>query len=366
LLIDPTQPYNNLPGLPPEQSLESIELYKALVKASTSLAELSATAEHLPNQAALYQSVILLEAKASSEIEQIVTTDGKLFGAETSSGGIDPMTKEVQRYGQAIQAGWGADRPLSPPVMENICSIIKDRQMQIRKVPGTSLKRQSDGRVIYTPPVGEALLRELLHNLFGWLNEDDDLHPIIKSALAHYQFESIHPFTDGNGRTGRILVVLYLVEQRLIKTPVLFLSGEILRDREKYYSLLQSTREDNDFLPYLIWFVELLHRAADQSIIRANKVRDAMQSVKKRIRELDSNMYSQDLVNALFRGPLVFAEHLVELDVAGSVSTAHNYLKKLEEAGLIDRHPDLFNRRVAYINNDFLEALAGEVDLSSS
>lgn len=362
-MFDPKKPFYDLPLLPPKQVLESVELLKALVPASEALAKLSVTAEHLPNQAALYQSVILLEAKASSEIEQVVTTDDKLFGSESSQKAIDPMTKEVRRYGEAVNYGWQENKPLCTPVMEKICSIIKNKQMQVRKVPGTALINNS-GQTIYTPPDTEGLLRDLLGNLFNWMNSDDDVHPIIKAAIAHYQFESIHPFTDGNGRTGRIMVVLYLVEQKLLNTPVLFLSGEILKDRETYYSLLQSTHKSNDFFPYCIWFINLVYRASIQSTVRANKVRIAMQEFKHSIRELDPNIYSQDLVNVLFLGPIVFAHQLVDYDVAGSLSTAHAYLKKLESAGLLTKSKGRYNRKIGYFNHSLVEALSDEIDLS--
>ncbi len=362
-MFDPNKPYYDLPRLPPEQVLESIELFKELVPASEALAKLSASAEHLPNQGALYQSVILLEAKASSEIEQVVTTDGKLFGCESPENVVDPMTKEVRRYGEAVHHGWNAKKPLCTNVMEEICTIIKNKPMGIRKVPGTALT-QASGQIVYTPPDNEKLLRDLLDNLFIWMNKDDGIHPIIKAAIAHYQFESIHPFTDGNGRTGRIMVVLYLVEQKLINAPVLFLSGEILKNKEAYYSLLQSTHKTNDFFPYLIWFIKLIYRASKQSSIRANKVRIAMLELKNDIRKLDMNMYSQDLVNVLFRGPIIFASQLVEHGVAGSKSTAHAYLKKLESAGLLFKSKERYNRKVGYVNGSLLDALSDEIDLS--
>ncbi len=362
-MFNPEKPYYDLPLLPPEQALESLELFKVLVPASEALAKLSVTAEHLPNQAALYKSVILLEAKASSEIEQVITTDAKLFGSESPQKAADPMTKEVHRYGEAIHHGWNIEKPLCQTVMEEICTIIRNKPVQVRKVPGTALTK-TNGQIVYTPPDGEKLLRDLLDNLFIWMNREDDIHPIIKAAIAHYQFESIHPFTDGNGRTGRIMVVLYLVEQKLLNAPVLFLSGEILKDREAYYSLLQNTHETDDFSPYLTWFVKLIHRASEQSSIRANKVRLAMQEVKNKIRRLDPHMYSQDLVNVLFRGPVIFANHLVEFGVAGSTSTAHSYLKKLESAGLLFKSDSRYERKIGYINGHLLDALHDEIDLS--
>ena len=363
-MFDPKKPYYALPLLPPDNPIESMQLYKRLVPASEALAKLSATAEHLPNEAALYESVILLEAKASSEIEHIVTTDGDLFSSESSRQAADPLTKEVHRYAEAMQLGWKTDRPLCTPLAEQICTAIKDYEMIVRKVPGTSLKRPSTGEIIYTPPDGESLLRDLLDNLFSWMNAENDIHPIIKAAIAHYQFESIHPFTDGNGRTGRIMVVLYLIEQKLLSTPALFLSGEILKGRESYYSLLQTTRETGDFIPYLIWFVDLVYKASVESTDRANNVRKAMQKTKNDIRVLNQSMYSQDLVNLLFRGPIIFANQLVDNGIAGSISTAHTYLKNLESAKIIMRSEKRFNRKVGYINTRLLDALSGEIDLS--
>jgi Fic family protein len=363
-MFNPIKPYYDLPKLPPSNSIETLGLFKALVPSSEALAKLSATAEHLPNEAALYQSVILLEAKASSEIEQIVTTDGDLFSSESSSQAIDPLTKEVHRYAEAMNLGWGNDRPLCTPLVEQICSVIKGYEVTVRKVPGTSLKRPSTGEIVYTPPDGETLLRDFLDNLFAWMNADNDIHPIIKAAIAHYQFESIHPFTDGNGRTGRIMVVLYLIEQKLLNTPALFLSGEILKDRESYYSLLQTTRETEDFIPYLKWFVKLVHRASIQSTTRANNVREEMQRVKQELRSANTNIYSQDLVNLLFKGPLIFAHQLVKAGIAGSLSTAHTYLKELESMSIVIRSDRRYNRKVGYISNRLLDALSGEIDLS--
>jgi cell filamentation protein, protein adenylyltransferase len=363
-MFDPEKPYYDLPLLPPKQKLESIELFKALIPASEALAKLSATAEHLPNQSALYESVILLEAKASSEIEQVVTTDNKLFGSESPQKAPDPMTKEVHRYANAIRHGWKSEKPICTNIMEEMCSIIRDKAVRVRKVPGTALSQRSTGKIVYTPPDVEKLLRDLLDNLFAWLNNEDGIHPIIKAAIAHYQFESIHPFTDGNGRTGRIMVVLYLVEQKLLQAPVLFLSGEILRSRETYYTLLQKTHETNDFFPYLMWFINLIQIASLRSTTRALYVRVAMLEVKNKIREIDKKIYSQDLVNVLFRSPIIFANHLVYYGVAGSTSTAHSYLKKLESSGLLIRSDTKYNRKTGYINSHLLNALSGEIDLS--
>ena len=362
-MFDPSQPYYDLPLLPPKQNIETIEIYKSLTSASAALAKLSATASNLPNQAALYESVILLEAKASSEIEQIITTDNSLFGSESSTKAPDPITKEVYRYADAIQHGWLlSNRPLCTPVMEEICSIIKGKEMHVRKIPGTALTK-GNGEIVYTPPDGERLLRDLLSNLFHWMNENNDVHPIIKAALAHYQFESIHPFTDGNGRTGRIMVVLYLVEQGLLEAPVLFLSGEILGNKGDYYDFLQSTRETGDFHSYLIWFIRLVEKASIQSTNRANNVKKEMLYLKNELRENKPKIYSQDLINILFKNPVIFAHQLVDNGVAGSLSNAHVYLKELESMGILFRSEEKYDRKVGYISRRLFKALSGEISL---
>ncbi|MBA3014282.1 MAG: Fic family protein [Proteobacteria bacterium] len=248
--------------------------------------------------------------------------------------------------------------------MKKCAQLLEANLYELEKFPERLFLSLLQGKSFTHPPDGEKLIRDLLDNLFKWMNNEDEVHPIIKAAIAHYQFESIHPFTDGNGRTGRIMVVLYLVEQKLLDAPVLFLSGEILRNRESYYSLLQKTHETNDFFPYLMWFIGLIHTASLRSTTRALKVRVAMQEVKNKIREIDINMYSQDLVNVLFRSPIIFANHLVHFGVAGSTSTAHAYLKKLESSGLLIRSSRRYNRKTGYINNHLLNALSGEIDLS--
>ncbi|MBL4819607.1 MAG: hypothetical protein JKY98_01275, partial [Gammaproteobacteria bacterium] len=171
-------------------------------------------------------------------------------------------------------------------------------------------------------------------------------------------------FVDGNGRTGRILVVLYLVEQGLLNAPVLFLSGEILKERESYYLLLQKTRETNDFSQYLLWFIEIVYRASVQPTIRANNVRNEMLIVKNELRKSHPVIYSQDLVNLLFRTPVLFANQLVDSGIAGSLSTAHTYLKELERAGIIFRSSKRYNRKVGYVSSRLMNALSGEIDLS--
>ena len=361
--FDSTTPYLDLPRLPPEQSLISVDLLNKLIPAAEKLAKLSAIAAHLPNPRVLFENVMMLEAKDSSEIENIVTTNEKLFAAMVQSNVPDRMTKEVQRYSQAIKSGWEEQRPLCTNTIEEICSIIKDKPMTVRKVPGTALTSLKDGSIIYTPPDGETLLRDLLDNLFEWMHDDsDNLHPIIKAAIAHYQFESIHPFTDGNGRTGRIMIVLYLVEKQILSSPVLFLSSIILKYKDLYYLHLQTTRESGDFIPYLDWFISVISMAASESNIRALNVETCMMQTKNIIRNSHPQIYSQDLVNVIFLSPFIYAYFLVDTGIVRSISTAHSYLKKLAELGILEVAPWRINRKTCYVNSKLLSVLTKAIE----
>lgn len=354
-MLDPKAPYYDLPLLPPQQELETAPVLKSLVAAATHLSSLSATAESLPNPAVLYENIILSEAKDSSAIENIITTRENLYLTDLSLDEQDPHVKEVHNYADAIKFGWHDERPLCTSLMEKLCTLIKDKPMEVRKLPGTVLSNGNE--TIYTPPDGEALLRDMLDNLFQWMNAEDELHPIVKAAIAHYQFESIHPFYDGNGRTGRMMVVLYLVENNLIHAPILFFSEVILKFKSKYYELLQSTRESNDFSEYLLWFINMVGMAALTSTNRALRIKVSMQKLKHQLRKEEANIYSQDLINSLFLEPYIFADTLVKHKIVGTKQTAHNHLKRLEALGVIELLPFKFKRKNVWINKILLDSI---------
>ena len=224
----PEIPFNELSLLPPAVDLETNAILKSCIKARAALAELKQAAELIPNQGVLINTLPLLEAQASSEIENIVTTTDQLFQFREDDDNADAATKEALRYSRSLLEGFRSllQRPLTTRTAEEICSQIKGIQMQIRRVPGTALARQT-GEIIYTPPMGEDLLRSLLANWERFLHEATDLDPLIRMAVAHYQFEAIHPFTDGNGRTGRVLNSLFFISQDLLTLPILY-----LRDRK--------------------------------------------------------------------------------------------------------------------------------------
>ncbi|WP_337957950.1 Fic family protein [Simplicispira suum] len=245
--FDRSQPYNDLPLLPPTVELESKAVLKQAIAANRALANLRGLAAQIPNQGVLINSIVLQEARLSSEIENIVTTNDELYRADADAdadGKTDPHTKEVLRYRQALNFGFGQlkQRPLATNLFIDIVRTIKQVDFGVRKVPGVAL-RNAAKEVVYTPPVGEAVIREKLANLEQFIHAQDDLDPLVKMAVLHYQFEAIHPFEDGNGRTGRIVNLLYLVEQGLLDIPVLFLSRYILAHKSGYYQGLRGVTE---------------------------------------------------------------------------------------------------------------------------
>lgn len=222
----PDQPYNDLPLLPPAIELETRTVLKQCIAARTALAELKQAAELIPNQGVLINTLPLLEAQASSEIENVVTTTDRLFQFQNANEYADPATREALRYSSALLEGFQTlqQHPLNTRIAEQVCTRIKGTDMQVRRVPGTALANQATGEVIYTPPIGEDLLRTQLANWERYLHEARDVDPLIRMAAGHYQFEAIHPFTDGNGRTGRVLNSLFLIQEDLLTLPILYLS----------------------------------------------------------------------------------------------------------------------------------------------
>lgn len=241
------QPYNSLPLLPPSIELETKDILKAAIDANKSLAELKGIAKTIPNQSILISTLPLQEAKLSSEIENIATTNDKLYEAfASSSENYDPQTKEVLRYREALWEGYNKLNKrglLTTNLFVEIYRRIKGTDAGIRNTPGTRIKN-SKGEILYTPPEGEIIIREKLKNLEEFIhNTGDNIDPLIKMALIHYQFEAIHPFTDGNGRTGRIINVLYLIQQNHLELPILYLSRFIIENKNKYYELLRNVTE---------------------------------------------------------------------------------------------------------------------------
>lgn len=332
----PEQPYNGLPLLPPAREIETKAILKRCITARAALAELKQAAELIPNQGVLINTLPLLEAKDSSEIENIVTTTDKLFQHAQSENLADPATKEALRYRTALYSGFRslAQRPLCTATAVEICRTTKGVDMDIRRTPGTQLINDRSGEVIYTPPEGEALLRDKLANWERFLHNETELDPLIRMAVGHYQFEAIHPFTDGNGRTGRILNILYLIQEGLLGLPILYLSRFIIANKNAYYArLLDVTRKD-EWEPWILFMLQAVEETAQWTTAKIAAVRVLAEHTTTHVRERLPKIYSRELVDVIFEQPYSRIANLVEKDIAQR-QAASRYLKDLASLGVL-------------------------------
>ncbi len=332
----PSRPYNDLPGLPPAVEMETKTVLKQCVTARAALAELKQAAALIPNPAMLINTLPLLEARASSEIENIVTTADKLFRHLQADGGADPATKEALRYRRALLEGVQTlkTRPLTTRTAEVICTQIRGVEMTVRKVPGTALANDASGEVVYTPPEGEALIRDLLANWERFLHEMETIDPLVRMAAAHYQFEAIHPFTDGNGRTGRVLNSLFLVEQGLLPLPILYLSRYIIANKSDYYRLLLAVTREGDWEPWLLYMLRAVEDTAAWTTAKIGAVRNLAADTTEYVRRKLPKIYSRELVDVIFEQPYCRIANLVEARIAGR-QAASRYLKALVSIGVL-------------------------------
>lgn len=368
-LFNPKRPFE-LPPLPPHfdnGGVESRAVLKACVSARAALAALNEAVGRLPNPDLLMSSLVLLEAKASSEVENIVTTTDRLFQyADHVEERADSATKETLRYRVALYEGLELlkTRPLSTTLAEAVCSRTKGVEMTVRKVPGTALVNDRTSETIYTPPEGEALLREKLANWerFCHASEDDealagDLDPLVRMALLHYQFEAIHPFTDGNGRTGRILNLLFLVERGLLTHPVLFLSRYILANRAEYYAgMLAVTREN----AWERWLLYMLEGVRETSVWTYGKIRAMQQQIEfatLHVRAKNPNLYSHELIQLIFQRPYCRIGDVVDT-MKVRRQAASRYLKDLCALGVL-REVE-FGREKLFVHPKLITLLASE------
>lgn len=361
MAFDPSRPYNELPALPPLAELESRAVLKACIAARAAVAELKAAGRLIPNQGVLINSIPLLEAQASSEIENIVTTTDQMFLFDgVNEDQADPATKEALRYRTALWGGFEAlkERPLSTNTAVQICRAIKGVDMDIRRTPGTTLTNDRTRQVIYTPPEGEALLREKLANWERWMHGAlpgaGEIDPLVRMAVGHYQFEAIHPFTDGNGRTGRVINLLYLVEQQLLDIPVLYLSRHILRRRADYYSGLQAITQTGAWEPWLLYMLEGVTETARWTMAKIDAVRQLIEDTAERIRRDAEPIYSRELAELVFVRPYCRIAHVVEAGLAKR-QTASVHLKHLTAVGVLREHK--VGREKIFLNPTFIELL---------
>ena len=328
-----------LQKLPVKKDLESKKILKKLNDAHRALAELKGLVSSIPNQNILINTLGLQEAKDSSEIENIITTHDDLYKAELHLDGLKSLdAKEVQNYISALKLGYSLISKrnlLTSNDIVRIQSELEKNNAGIRKVPGTALKNATTGKVIYTPPQDYQDIKDLMTNLEKFINDDSqsDFDPIVKMAIIHYQFESIHPFYDGNGRTGRIINVLYLVMKDLLDLPILYMSKYIIENKDHYYKLLQSVRDKETWEDWLLYMIAAVEKTSKQTILLIKEMQQLIFEYKHLIRS-NYKFYSQDLLNNLFQHPYTKIE-FIENDLGVSRITAANYLNKLAEDGIL-------------------------------
>jgi len=334
----PDRPYNEIPPLPPAVELETRAVLKRCISARSALAELKQAVELIPNPAMLINTLPILEAKASSEIENIVTTADKLFlhlSAEKAA--ADPATKEALRYRRALLDGYNSlsQRPLTTRTAEVVCSRIKATEMTVRRLPGIQLADRATASIIYTPPEGEARLRGLLANWERFLHQAEELDPLVRMAAGHYQFEAVHPFTDGNGRTGRILNTLFIVEQGLLPLPILYLSRYIIAHRQDYYRLLLEVTRSGAWEPWLLYLLHGVEETATWTCAKIAAIRRLTAETTEFVRRTLPKIYSYELVATLFEQPYCRIANLVDKRIVGR-QAASRYLKALAAAGVLE------------------------------
>ncbi len=362
--FNPEIPNNTLPDLPPPiELIESTEILKICINARVALAELKQAAELIPNAAVLVNTLPLLEARASSEIENIVTTTDKLFEyADIAEDKADAATKEALRYRTALFEGTKMVRRgmLTTDMAIHICSTIKGTDLDIRSESGTRLKNRMTGKVIYTPPEGQKLLIEKLDNWADFMHKHTEIDPLIRLAVQHYQFEAIHPFADGNGRTGRILNILFLVEHGLLDTPILYLSRFIIRNKAAYYRLLQNVTLQQGWTPWVKFILEGVEETCTWTTDKIKAIRELMEHTAEFVQYKMPKTYSWELVELLFKQPYCRIGNLVDAGIAKR-QTASVYLNHLCDAGILKEIKS--GRENIFVHPKYIELLTGEENI---
>lgn len=354
-------PYNDLPALPPPvDEIETTQILKRCIKARVALAELKQAAELIPNSAVLVNALPLLEARASSEIENIVTTTDKLFEfADIAEERADAATKEALRYRTALYEGskMVQRHMLSTDMAIQICSTIKGIELDLRSDSGTTLKNRVSGKTIYTPPVGQKLIIEKLNNWAEFMHHNTEIDPLVRMAVQHYQFEAIHPFADGNGRTGRILNILFLVEHGLLDSPILYLSRYIIQNKAAYYRLLSNVTGEQDWAPWILFILDGVEETCTWTTDKIKSIRELMEHTGQFVQKQLPKIYTWELVELLFKQPYCRIGNLVDNGIAKR-QTASVYLKQLCELGILREVKS--GRENIFVHPKYIELLSGE------
>lgn len=352
----PDVPFNDLPPLPPAGvDLEPKTVLKAAIEARAALATLAQAGQLLPNATILIHAVPLLEAQASSEIENIVTTADELFKYVDSDGG-DHATKEALRYRSALFAGVESvrQRPLTATTATRICSELQGRDMAVRAVPGTRIANPATREIVYAPPEGADLIRDKLSAWERFVHSDDDLDPLVRMAVAHYQFEAIHPFHDGNGRTGRVINILMLIEAGLLHEPILYLSRAIIARKNDYYRLLRAVTADGAWIEWILYMLDIVRESAASTTRKIGAIRARQDDIAERARAATPGGRDARFLAVLFEQPYSRISTVADrCDV--SRQTASSWLHALVGAGLL--RDVKAGRELLFVNQDLLDVL---------
>jgi len=358
-------PYNDLPLLPPKSDIETKNILRKTISAGRALAQLNGALRNLPNPTLFLDTIYLQEAKASSEVENIITTNDELYQSFVAERKIEnAATKEVLSYKEALWLGL-EELKTKPFITTNLCikivQCIKQNTASIRVTPGTTLSTPQ-GEVIYTPPSGESVIREKLADLERFINENDctvsehsrTIDPLIKMAIMHYQFEAIHPFADGNGRTGRILLLLYLKLSGLLDIPAIYLSEYIIKNKTAYYQKLRGVTEKEEWEAYILYMLDMIEETSTSGLERLNRITTTMDKIAEEIKKKLPKVYSKDLIEILFRLPYTKRQHLIDEHI-GNPKTVGNYLIALEENGFLKSVK--VGKEKLYLNQQLLNLL---------
>jgi len=348
-----------LEKLPPlREKVETIEILRQTNKSTAALAELKGIAKTIPNQAMRVNAIVLQEAKDSSEIENIITTQDELYKALTvNKTHMSPETREVVNYRKAIFHGFDLAKSQGFLRVNDIVAIqqeLVDNTAGIRSTPGTVLKNDTAGEVVYTPPQDKAEILDLLTNFINHFNQQDDLSPLINLAILHYQFESIHPFYDGNGRTGRILNILYLILNELIDVPILYLSSYIIANKPEYYRLLNQTNRTGKWEEWIMFMLKAVESTSKDTIEKITNIKYQLDSTIIKVQEKAPKVYRKELVELLFEQPYSKIEFVVN-KLGVERKAASRYLKELEDIGIVESQK--VGRVTLYINKELIEIL---------
>ena len=357
--FNPNLPWNDIPELPPAVDLESRDILKACISAMTELSRANALVKQLPSEEVLINTLPLQEARRSSEIENIVTTNDELYRAMTSdSNQIPSNVKEVLRYREALWDGVSHIREgstLDIQLFEQVCSRILDEKMNVRNGP-VVIENRATQELIYRPPTGYGNLIRLLINLERFINDDTDgFQPLVKMAVMHYQFEAIHPFMDGNGRTGRILNILYLVQQHLLDVPILYLSRFFIQNREEYYRYLREVTENGSWQQWILYILAAVEETSRDTADKIEAISRLINNVITTARDKTKAVEREGFVNLLFKWPYCKIG-IVERELRCSRLTATKYLNEVTALGLLERLR--FGREYYYINKNLIDLLS--------